>query len=43
MATIEFEDREPDLPLSWGEKLLAGLATVLSIYGLAATVWSLLP
>lgn len=43
MAMIEFEDREPGPPLSWGEKIFAGLATILSIYGVVTTVWSLLP
>jgi hypothetical protein len=43
MAMIEFEDREPGPPLSWGDRLLVGIATILSIYGVVATVWSLLP
>jgi len=42
MAMIDFEDRAPARPLSWGEKLLAVIVTILSVYGIAATVWSLL-
>ncbi|MEG3174151.1 hypothetical protein SPHINGOT1_510006 [Sphingomonas sp. T1] len=42
MAMIDFEDRAPARPLSWGEKLLATIVTVLSVYGIAATAWSLL-
>ena len=42
MAMIDFEDRAPPKPLSRAEKALAALVTILSVYGIAATIWSLL-
>ncbi len=34
---IDFEDRAPAPPLSIGERLLAGLCGIISIYGLATS------
>ena len=42
MAMIDFEDRTPAPPLSRGERLIVAITTILSIYGVAATIWSLL-
>lgn len=43
MAMIDFEDRMPAPPLSRGERLMIAITTILSIYGVGATIWSLLP
>ena len=42
----ELEDRMPAPPLSWGERVLVGVMTILSVWGLGSTFWwlgSMLP
>ena len=42
MAMIDFEDRAPPKPPSTAEKAFAAIVTILSVYGVAAAIWSLL-
>ena len=42
MAMIDFEDRAPPKQLSRPEKASTAIVAILSVYGIAATIWSLL-